>query len=233
MRKDEFELDNRRCTVYSGDEPEFFLLQPSDEHEADFMDHEAEMISESAGSEFILASFQVGEWDRDLSPWEAPPVFGDVPFGGKAEDTLEYITEVFMPEIRSKYGLPDDLPVMIGGYSLAAFFSLWSSYQTDAFSGVAASSPSVWFPGWMDFAAGHGPKCGCIYLSLGKKEEKARNPVMAAVGDCIRKQYEILSESGVTCTLEWNDGNHFREPDVRTAKGFIWCMNSLKKRRTF
>lgn len=26
------------------------------------------------------------------------------------------------------------------------------------------------------------------------------------------------------CTLEWNPGNHFREPDVRTAKGFCWVM---------
>ena len=230
MKKEQFDLEGKHCTVYSGDEPEFFLLQPSDDHEAEFMDHEAELIAAGAGSKFILASFQVNDWDRDLSPWEAPPVFGKEPFGDGAEDTLEYITKDFMPEIRSRYDLTDDIPVIIGGYSLAAFFSLWSAYQTDTFSGVAASSPSVWFPGWMDFAAGHDPKCGCIYLSLGKKEEKARNPVMATVGDCIREQHEILNQSGVDCTLEWNDGNHFREPDVRTAKGFIWCM---KRHRIF
>ena len=231
MKKEQFDLEGKHCTVYSGDEPEFFLLQPSDDHEAEFMDHEAELIAAGAGSKFILASFQVNDWDRDLSPWEAPPVFGKEPFGDGAEDTLEYIIRDFMPEIRSKYDLPDDIPVIIGGYSLAAFFSLWSAYQTDTFSGVAASSPSVWFPGWIDFAAGRNPMCGCIYLSLGKKEEKARNPVMATVGDCIRKQHEILNQSGVDCTLEWNDGNHFREPDVRTAKGFIWCMNKISARR--
>ena len=49
MRKDVFDIKGRPCTVYSGDEPEFFLLQPSDEHEAEFMDHEAELIAEGAG----------------------------------------------------------------------------------------------------------------------------------------------------------------------------------------
>ena len=29
---------------------------------------------------------------------------------------------------------------------------------------------------------------------------------------------------GINCTLEWNQGNHFREPDIRTAKAFAWVM---------
>ncbi len=229
MKKEQFDIEGKHCTVYSGDEPEFFLLQPSDEHEAEFMDHEAELIAEGAGSKFILASFQVNDWDRDLSPWEAPPVFGKEPFGDGATETLSFITEIFIPEVLARYDLTDDIPVILGGYSLAAFFSLWSAYQTDAFCGVAASSPSVWFPGWIDYASEHALMCRCVYLSLGKKEEKARNPVMATVGDCIRKQYEILTGNSVDCTLEWNEGNHFREPEVRTAKGFIWCMKSIRR----
>ena len=27
------------------------------------------------------------------------------------------------------------------------------------------------------------------------------------------------------CTLEMNQGNHFKEPDIRTAKGFAWLLN--------
>ena len=31
------------------------------------------------------------------------------------------------------------------------------------------------------------------------------------------------------CTLEWNEGSHFKEPDIRTAKAFAWCMDQLEK----
>ena len=53
----------------------------------------------------------------------------------------------------------------------------------------------------------------------GKKEEKTKNQVMASVGDNIRKMYELLSGS-VDIVLEWNEGGHFNEPDIRTAKAF-------------
>ena len=68
-------------------------------------------------------------------------------------------------------------------------------------------------------------KIKAVYLSLGDKEEKTRNPVMAQVGNAIRSIYQHLSKSGVNCTLEWNEGNHFREPDMRIAKGFSWLIN--------
>ena len=69
-----------------------------------------------------------------------------------------------------------------------------------------------------------------VYLSLGDKEEKTRNPVMRTVGDNIRKQYELLQADPVCgkCTLEMNPGNHFKEPDIRTAKGFAWLLNEQK-----
>ena len=28
-------------------------------------------------------------------------------------------------------------------------------------------------------------------------------------------------------TLEWNEGNHFKEADIRTAKGFSWCIERI------
>ena len=40
---------------------------------------------------FALAAFAVRDWNRDLSPWEAPPVFGKLPFGGMAEETLSFV----------------------------------------------------------------------------------------------------------------------------------------------
>ena len=45
----------------------------------------------------------------------------------------------------------------------------------------------------------------------------------------IEKEYSMLKENGMECMLEWNEGNHFKDPSERTAKGLIWCMKSLKK----
>ena len=67
-----------------------------------------------------------------------------------------------------------------------------------------------------------------VYLSLGRKEPDTRNPVMAAVGDRIRETYTILQSQGVSCILDWNQGNHFRDTDIRTAKAFAWLINHLK-----
>jgi hypothetical protein len=63
-----------------------------------------------------------------------------------------------------------------------------------------------------------------VYLSLGDKEEKTRNQMMAAVGDRIREAYKLLTQQGVRTELEWNKGGHFKEADLRTARAFAWAM---------
>lgn len=63
-----------------------------------------------------------------------------------------------------------------------------------------------------------------IYLSLGDKEERTKNTVMAAVGDNIRTLYSQLAERSTDCTLEWNSGGHFKDTDLRTAKAFRWVL---------
>lgn len=63
-----------------------------------------------------------------------------------------------------------------------------------------------------------------IYLSLGYKEEKDRNKNMSTVGDCMRQGFKKLQEYGINCTLEWNQGNHFHEPEKRMAKAFAWAV---------
>ena len=229
MIKKQLEIGGRRCYIYECCTHEALLVQPVDDHDIAVLDSEVEHIERLAvGRGFVLAAFKVNDWNADLSPWEAPPVFGDEAFGSGAQETLEYVTGELLPALET--GNSDaGLPVYLGGYSLAGFFSLWSAYQTDHFAGVAACSPSVWFPGWIDYAEERAIKAPHVYLSLGDKEEKARNPVMRTVGDCIRRQAEILDgDPGCReCTLEMNQGNHFKEPDLRTAKGFAWLLQKM------
>ena len=191
------------------------LLQPVDEHDAETIENELALIRRSAGEDFRLTAFRVGDWNRDLSPWEAPPVFGQEGFGGRARDTLEEILSYCTDRTKT---------YIIGGYSLAGLFALWAACETDVFSGAAAASPSVWFPGFPVYLREHEIRSGHVYLSLGDREERTRNPVMRTVGDEIRAAYALLRERGTDCTLEWNEGNHFRDADARTAKAFAWVM---------
>ncbi len=175
----------------------------------------------------MLLALKVKSWNGDLSPWKAPAVWGNEGFGDGAEATLSQIIETAIPEAMRSGELSDKPSIYVGGYSLAAFFALWAGYQKE-FDGICAASPSVWFPNWMDYIRNNcflSKKC---YLSLGKKEEKTRNQVMAKVGDCIRTQRELLIKENIETVLEWNEGNHFTEPDIRTAKGFCWLLNASR-----
>ena len=192
------------------------LVQMVGAHELSGLENEIALIRKEAGDNFSFVAFLVNEWNRELSPWTAAPVFGKEKFGDGAADTLASIlTE--LKETGKKYYL--------GGYSLAGLFALWSGYQTDVFSGVAAASPSIWFPGFIDYLKAHEMKASRVYLSLGNREERTRNPVMASVGDRIRETAGLLQASGVQTVLEWNPGNHFVDSDRRMAKAFAWAMD--------
>ena len=49
---------------------------------------------------------------------------------------------------------------------------------------------------------------------------------MAAVGERIREANELLVNRGIHTILEWNQGNHFKEPELRMAKGFAWLLSN-------
>ena len=209
---------------FGNEESRTVLIQMVYEHDLRVLDNEVKLIEELSGvSDFHLIAVKVDAWNDDLSPWEAPAVFGDEGFGGQAEKTFCYVSSEVIEPLKSRFG--DALRLIIGGYSLAGLFALWSVYQTDSFSGCAAASPSVWFPGFTEYVAGGDILTDRVYLSLGKKEEKTRNPVMSQVGDAVRYIYDRL-KADVDVTLEWNEGNHFKEPDLRMAKGFAWCLRA-------
>ena len=203
---------------------EDLLIQAVDEHDLEGLSEETEQIRGLTGRPFSLAAFRVDSWNDALSPWPAPPVFGNSAFGGQAEQTLAFLLERLLPCVRDRF---HPLRLHVGGYSLSGLFALWAACRTDAFHGVAACSPSVWFPGWIDYAQTHPLRASLAYLSLGDREEKTRNRTMAQVGECLRQQYALLQEqNGVReCTLEWNPGNHFVDAPLRTAKGFAWLLD--------
>ncbi len=160
-------IRSRACTIYAAPAPHYLLIQTTGEHKLSTLEKEVEHIKSLTNAPFLLAAFEVTDWNKELSPWNAHPVFGKEPFGCGAGETLAYLEDTLIPELTKRYSMNEDIPVILGGYSLAGLFALWSAYTSDRFAAVKS-----------------------IYLSLVKKEEKTRNQTMAAVGDNIRRQYD-------------------------------------------
>ncbi|MFR9100684.1 MAG: alpha/beta hydrolase-fold protein, partial [Anaerostipes hadrus] len=123
------------------------------------------------------------------------------------------------------YGV--DREIYLIGYSLAGLFALWTAYETDIFSAIASCSGSLWFEQWDEYVLHHQIKHESnIYLSLGGKEEKTKNPVMARVGDRTRTQEQILRNDPKVkhTTLEFNSGGHFADAQKRLAKAVKWLL---------
>jgi len=197
----------------------WILIQPVDDHDEGMLGNEIRHIKEICSDSFALFPVKV-DWFTDLTPWPASAAFkGQPDFGDNASDTLQSILDSIVSRWTGK-------KIILGGYSLAGFFALWAGYQTDVFDGIVAASPSVWYPGWDEYIVDRRMKSKAVYLSLGDREERTRNVVMRTVGDRIREQYRVLQSRGTRCKLDWNEGNHFKDPEIRIAAGFAWVINT-------
>lgn len=183
-----------------------------------------EEIKAITNKDFSLVVSDVTDWNARFSPCPAPAVFGKEAFGGKGNDTLRFLENEFLPEIKSKF---PESEVFLTGYSLAGLFPLWALYESDKFNGAVCCSSSLWFDEWDEYASSHRIKFPTtIYMSLGAREKKTKNKTMAKLGDRTRRQAEILKNDPNVEKLffEWNEGGHFDEPLKRVAKGIAGIM---------
>ena len=188
------------------------------------------MANKLADKPWVLVAYEMKNWNRDYSPWALPSVMGKDEFTGGAKETLVWLEDMCIPYIENN--LPCSASTrMIGGYSLSGLFSLFAFYESRMFDGVASCSASLWYPGWKEYAAGQkAPEGSCMYLSLGRKEEKTRSRKMAIVGDMTRWQYEQmqLDRNVRASELVWHNGGHFADVDHRIAQGFIWLIGHTR-----
>ena len=177
-------------------------------------------LSKDVKCNYII--YEVEDWNADFSPWEFM-LNKKMSFSGGGRKMLDWLINECVPYFEKEYGLTRER--ILCGYSLAGLFSLWAFYESQAFSGVISCSGSLWFGDWISYAESHtAPQNSSVYLSLGDREEKARDKIMSTVGDCTRRQYELIcNDKNVSRhILEWNDGGHFNEPEKRMAKGIRW-----------
>lgn len=89
------------------------LLQMVGDHDLPGIENEIREIHRLTDQEFAFVAVKVENWNHDLSPWNAPAVFGTEDFGDGAENTLEEVLQLCTDNDR-KY--------CIGGYSMAGLF---------------------------------------------------------------------------------------------------------------
>ena len=207
-------------------QPEVLLIQPLERKEVATIDHEISLIAQHTEHPFAMAAFKIEDWHLQLTPWHDDAISRREEVGLHAEETLQFITDELLPRMRSLLG---DMPIVLGGYSLAGLFSLWASTLSSEFQAIAAASPSVWIRDWQTYASAHPTRARVVYMSLGRKEEHVRNASMARVGDNIRFEHALLKQQlGEDCTtLQWNEGGHFVDMDSRTATAYAWSINKL------
>lgn len=168
----------------------------------------------------------VVNWEHELSPWPAPPVFpGSRGFGGGADSYLSLLLEQILPWAEGNVlGVPAER--IIGGYSLAGLFALYSLYQTDAFAGCASMSGSLWYPGFVAYAQSH-RLCGVpdkIYLSLGDREARTKHPQLSRVESCTRALASHYISLGIPTTFSLVPGGHHQGTARRCAQGLIEAL---------
>ena len=99
-----------RTYEYGNLDAQTVLIQPVDDHELPLMEKEWQEIRNLTDKDVLLIAVKVNSWNDDLSPWEAPAVFGKDGFWGRAEKMLEIIRQLCQENSNSYY---------LGGYSLA------------------------------------------------------------------------------------------------------------------
>lgn len=176
---------------------------------------------------FTLVAISNLDWNHDMTPWNSPPAFKNgEPCTGGADDYLRILTEEIVPAVEKKI-LAAPRWRGIAGYSLAGLFALYAMYQTDMFSRVGSMSGSLWFPGMKEYIVTHKPKRrpDCLYLSLGNKESKTRNPILKTVQQNTEEIAAFYKAGGIETAFQLNEGNHFDHAAERTAKGICWLLN--------
>lgn len=225
MQKD-FEAGGVRVALWADEAEEAPALVVVNEYE-DERGGIAEACRKARCCGLALAVLTGLHWNRDLSPWpEELPGFGGG-FGGGAEDYLGRLEGDILPQIEEALPRPASRRIL-AGYSMAGLFALWAASRGAPFARFVSCSGSLWYPGFAErfSKAPLDPPPEAVYLSLGSREPRSRNLLMARVGEATEEVAQSLKRRGIRSVFEWNPGGHFADPPGRLARGIAWALGN-------
>ena len=223
----EFSIKDKKITVFGSEEPGVPVVYLNTVH------GEGEAVWEACRKKgcppFTLAAISGLLWEQDMSPWAVPPISpNDMPFTGGADDYLTLLTSEIVPAVENELAEKPSVRAL-AGYSLAGLFALYAAYRTVLFTKIASVSGSLWFPDFTEYVFSHQMKAELsgLYLSLGDKEAKTRNPYLRMVQKNTEQIAAHYKEQGLYTIFEQNPGNHFQNPNERTAAGIAWILKEM------
>ncbi len=177
---------------------------------------------------FHLLVVNHDDWNDVYSPWQLPSPFEQgVSFRGEGAQTLAALTDTVSVQADARLQGSVDARALVG-YSMAGLFALYGAVVSETFSMGASVSGSLWAEGLEHFLRASLPKAPLthFYFSLGSKERKSRNPVLAPLAAHTEAATHMLEAAGIQTAYEINPGNHFTEPDVRMARAIRWLLTA-------
>ena len=203
------EVGNKKITIYPGkasDMPVIYLNAVSEE-EGDKVYY---VLSQNDCPDFSLVVISGLEWNHDMAPWDAAPVFdkGGEPFTQGADAYLKQLTTEIIPSAEC----------CIQGKAASLF------------ERIASISGSLWFPDFAAYAVSHElvKKPKRLYFSLGDAEGKTKNPYLKTVQKRTEALEAFYRKQGIDTILCRNTGGHFKDTDTRTAAGILWILMTIR-----
>ena len=225
MKIQELQFGHRRVCLYKLVEGTAPLVYSIDYHENGQLLLEA---CQQVGCEgFNLVTISGLHWNQELSPWPVETVVSkNDNFAGEADQWLPVLTDEVLPQVERLLDAPPAWR-MLAGYSLAGLFAVWTAFQTDLFTRILSASGSMWYPGWLEYAAEYQLVADVqgIYLSVGEQESTSRTTVLQTVGERTQAIAALMAERGIPSKFELNPGNHFKNPPLRVVKGIKWLLS--------
>lgn len=217
--KIDFNIAGKAVTLYAADRENSPLIVLN--NYSDNGSSVVQAMKDIGCGDLSLVSVGSLQWNHDMTPWYCPP-FGrdDMPYTGGADEYLNVLLDDILPETLARLpGAPSFTG--IAGYSLAGLFALYATYHTDRFFRVASMSGSLWYPEFREYASSHEMSRipDRLYMSLGDREARTRNPVLKTVQDNTEYLAGYYRDKGINTIFELNDGNHFKDAALRSAKG--------------
>lgn len=186
------------------------------------------LVDGGVSTDFILLSIQPKNWNDDFTPWAVEPFRkGEEAPKGNADAYLSCLTEEIKPYMDAHYRTkPEPEQTALFGYSLGGLIAVYAVYKTDVFGAAASLSGSLWYDGFCEFMEREKPLRTDlrVYLSLGKKESRSKNPRMGRIAECTEKAIEILRGQSSKVFFEWNEGGHFHDIEARFVKAIAWWI---------
>ena len=179
--------------------------------------------------DFILVAISNLNWNDEMTPWKCSPIYkGDSECKGEADNYLTDLENIILLKVEDyiKNELEKEIEFWtIAGYSLGGLFAMYAGYKTDVFKRIVSASGSMWYPKLVEFVMNNklNGNVDKVYFSLGDKEANTKNEILKTVQKNTEAIYNKLKNE-VETIFELNNGNHFQEANLRTAKGIKWIL---------